>query len=266
MQAAEPAGYVSALLGRVDWQSSRAICIEKDMGRLRVPLEPRQLNSVRNVLAAYSVRNPDPGYLSGHHAVAAAVVLALDEVEAEAELPELAFWCYAALLERVAPFVQSTDATSSVCACVAMTPPDVRRQVQHLSIQAGGHPLLSMRLYSVYRMLCADQGETGMRILDALLLCGEDALPRIYLALLERVEERLFACGDFHEADLLLASIWDAELAAAHADDLMAAAFPPPLRQLWRVASGRCPSREAIATARRAHAHSGPKELQELGV
>ena len=98
-----PSGYYSQLLSRSDQGVEAAVCkqIDKDLHRtfgsvqgVRVP-QQEALSSLRNVLMAYAVHNPEVGYCQSMNFIAAVLLLIVDE--------ELAFWCLSAVVERMLP-------------------------------------------------------------------------------------------------------------------------------------------------------------------
>ena len=182
------------------------LCINADSNRVQAPLSVEQRDAVRSVLSAFAMRNPAVGYLSGHHSVAAGVRLSLT-AEPDAERPagcgsqtEHAFWIYAALLERAAVFTHTPQVAATRR---ARGPRSCRRVCSRTGAGAGrdrGRGMTLMLLadlpVTLHRTLFADQGEVGLRIVDALLLCGPEALLRVGLALLERATPRLLECAD----------------------------------------------------------------------
>jgi len=96
-----PPGLYDRLVRSAPTSGTIAKQIDKDLHRtfgslqgLRVPT-PEAMQSLRNVLLAYSLHNPQVGYCQSMNFLAAVLLLIVDE--------EYSFWCLAAVVERLMP-------------------------------------------------------------------------------------------------------------------------------------------------------------------
>ena len=96
-----PTGLYQKMLSRASGDAPHRKQIEKDVHRtfgsvrgLRVP-QQEALQSLRNVLLAYAEHNPQVGYCQSMNFIAAVLLLVVDE--------ESAWWCLAAIVERLMP-------------------------------------------------------------------------------------------------------------------------------------------------------------------
>ncbi|KFM28215.1 TBC1 domain family member 2A [Auxenochlorella protothecoides] len=201
----------------------RAYGVDKDLHRTfpgHAAMDAGGRRSLRRVLAAYAARNPAVGYCQGLNFVAAAFLLFLPE--------EGAFWCLAAVVERVLPGY--FDAAMEVPALDA-------RILAHL-VQ-GAHPATARHLdalevdlgsVTLHWFLCIFVNslplETCLRVWDLLFLEGSPVvLFRTALALVDIYNQAICATRESSDAYMMLQALAPMSLDGSRLIDTAAIAF-----------------------------------------
>ncbi|KAL6766519.1 hypothetical protein ACKKBG_A36350 [Auxenochlorella protothecoides x Auxenochlorella symbiontica] len=197
--------------------------VDKDLHRTfpgHAAMDAGGRRSLRRVLAAYAARNPAVGYCQGLNFVAAAFLLFLPE--------EGAFWCLAAVVERVLPGY--FDAAMEVPALDA-------RILAHL-VQ-GAHPATARHLdalevdlgsVTLHWFLCIFVNslplETCLRVWDLLFLEGSPVvLFRTALALVDIYNQAICATRESSDAYMMLQALAPMSLDGSRLIDTAAIAF-----------------------------------------
>eukprot|EP01132_Coremiostelium_polycephalum_P009982 gene9982-12236_t len=176
--------------------------IEKDLHR-SYPKHPffkekEGLDKLRNILTAYSWRNPSIGYCQSMNIVVAIFLLFLDE--------EDAFWLLATLCEDIAPDYYRPGMVGSIAdektfenlLCIYMSDVDSHLKKINCPLSIAILPWL-LCLYIGYVQM-----ELSLRVLDCIFYEGINILFQVGLAMFKVNRDSILACNNAEEVLLLL--------------------------------------------------------------
>jgi len=240
----------STLLGRAQEQGACDVGvlkqIEKDLHRtfgsvqgVRVP-QQEALTSLRNVLVAYAVHNPQVGYCQSMNFIVAVLLLIVDE--------ESAFWCLTAVVERLLPghftsrMVMSLVDQGVLRNLLRKQDPELMAHFEHLQVATS---LVTTQWLLTLFVGSAMPLSALLRLWDCVFYEGDASfLFRAAAALLLRQRDALLASVDMCDAYRVLMGLGsslddiDALLDAAYALPWHASLQPKPLAALRRAAAG----------------------------
>lgn len=204
--------------------SSSAAQIEKDLTRTfptnYLYQKDEGIASLRQVLLAYSVRNPQVGYCQSMNFIVATLLLHMTESEA--------FWVLAAIVENLAPGyfgaqLLGVHLDQRVFAALLKNRfPKVVVHIEHV-----GYPLATI-VYQWFLCLFVNKLPLGttLRIWDSFLHEGPKVLFRVGLTIIRTLSRDLLNCEDVGEMnDLLTVALHDRTKFSGHV--LMRGAFDP---------------------------------------
>jgi hypothetical protein len=161
---------------------------EKEASQIEMRLE--NMNELRRILQAYSLRNPIVGYCQSMNFLAAVLLHLMEEEEA--------FWVLAAMVEELIPQYH----TRSMCGSradqrvfadlVEQKLPDLYHHMQHLDVQL--EPLTLKWFLCLF--LNTLPYEPVMRIWDVFFCEGSHILLRIALVLMKLNQDKIMKCED----------------------------------------------------------------------
>ena len=180
--------------------------IEKDLHRTFPNnsnfLEEEGINSLRRLLHAYSVRNPEVGYCQSMNFLAALLLLNMEE--------DRAFWTLAAIIEDLLPsefytknMVGSRAEQRVLLSCLKWKLPRLHAHFVTIGVAPSSDsedcvPLLEPLTCTWYLCLFLNSLslESSLRVWDAFLHEGRKVLLRIGLTVLYSAQEALLKCDD----------------------------------------------------------------------
>jgi len=178
----------------IDKDVERTFPEHEDYKRLQSGEVGPGVTRLRRVLTAYAMRNPKVGYCQGMNFAAGALFLVLDSEEE-------VYWAMAMLVERLFPrYFEHMVLGSMIDQCVfaeflAALMPDVTVQLETLGVEL---PVICMHWFNSLFVETVPF-EAMLRIWDALLADGREALIRIALALILHHKDLIMNATSFEE-------------------------------------------------------------------
>ena len=248
LRAAEPAGYFASLLDRPaaqpgEYAHAAERQIDLDISRTfpthRLLSTAEGAAKLRQILLAYSRRDPRVGYVQGMGFIAALLLIVLEE-------KETAFWCLVAIVEWLLPEEYYSSTLLGLRAEQAVFSELISAKLPRLAKLLETHGVcaeLFATRWFVATFANALPVETTLRVWDTFMLEGVKVLHRVGLSLLKLCEPRLLRCADQQE---VLSVLCEEQAQCVDCERLLATAFD-------RRAFLRSFPRSRIESLRRAH-------------